>query len=114
MATMSASTKAATMTKGARVSISSARFGLQHLRALAVEIGPHPWMAGLKKFMHGPDRDDLAIRQRRNAVANGVEAGEIMGHHEYRHPQRFLQGPDQRIEIARRDRGQSRGRLIEN
>lgn len=46
----------------------STRFWLQHLRALAVKIGPHPRMLGLKKFAHRSDGDDLAIRQRRHAV----------------------------------------------
>src|SRR5487761_2284444 len=110
---MVASTKAPTTTKGARVSISLARFGLQHLGALAVKIGPHPGMLGLKKFMHRSDGDDLAVGQRRNAITLGIHAGEIMGHHEHRQAQRSLQGLDQRVEIAGSDRIKARGRLGE-
>src|SRR5258708_1070599 len=101
------------MTKGARVSISSARFGLQHLGTLAVEIGPYPGMLGLKQFAHRSDGDDLAVRQRRDAVADGIQAGEVMGDHEHRQPQCFLQCLDQDIEFARRNGIQTRGRLVE-
>src|SRR6266436_8130700 len=78
---MAASTKAPTTTKGARVSILT-RLWLQHLGALAVKIGPHPGMLGLKQLAHRSDGDDLAVRQGRDAIADGIEAGEVMGDHE--------------------------------
>ena len=62
----------------------SARFRLQHLGALAVKIGPHPGMLGSKQFAHRSDRDDLAVRERGDAVADGIQAGEIVGDHEHR------------------------------
>src|SRR5258707_1394421 len=108
---MAASTKAPTTTKGARVSISLARFELQHQGALAVKIGPHPGMLGLKQFAHRPDRHYLAVSKGRHAVANGVEAGEVMGDHEHRQPQRFLQRLDQHVEIARGYRVEPRSRF---
>ena len=83
---------------------SLARFGLQHLGALAVEIGPHPGMLGLKQFAHRSDGDDLAVRERRDAIADGVQAGEVVGDHEHRQPERLLQCLDQGVEIAGRDR----------
>ena len=76
-----------------------------------MKIGPHPGMLGLKQFAHRSDRDDLAVRECCDAVADGIQAGEIMGDHEHRQPQRFLQCLDQDIEIARRDRVQTRCRL---
>ena len=70
-------------------------------------------MLGLQQFAHRADGDDLAVGQRRDAVADGIEARKIMGDHEHRQPQRLLQGLDQRVEIAGGDRIQTRGRLVE-
>src|SRR6185503_19496350 len=110
---MAASTKAPTTTNGARVSISLARFRLQHLGTLAMKIGPYPGMLGLKQFAHRSDGDDLAVGQRSDAVADGIEAGEVMGDHEHREPQRLLQCLDQGVEIAGGNRIQPRSRLVE-
>src|SRR5271170_4942394 len=51
---------------------------------------------------HGdrPHRDHLAVGEDRDAVAHGVEAVEIMGHHEDGQAEGLLQGPDQRPEIS--------------
>jgi len=67
----------------------------------------------LKQLAHRSDGDDLAVRQCRDAVADGIQAGEVVGDHEHRQPQSFLQCLDQRIEIARRNRVQARGWLVE-
>ena len=58
-----------------------ARLRLQHLGALAVKIGPDPGVLGVKQFAHRSDGHDLAISQRRDAVADGIEACQIMRHH---------------------------------
>jgi hypothetical protein len=70
-------------------------------------------MLGLKQFAHRSDGDDLAVGQRCDAVADGIEAGEVMGDHEDRQAQRLLQCLDQGVEIAGGDRIQPRGRLVE-
>src|ERR1700730_17818522 len=101
---IAASTKAPTTRKGARVSIFLARLWLQHLGALAVEIGPYPGMLGLTQLAPRSDGGALSVRQRRDAIADGIEARKVMGDHEYGQPQRFLQGLDQGVEIAGRDR----------
>jgi hypothetical protein len=36
-------------------------------------------MLGLKQIAHRSDGDDLAVRQRRDAVADGIQAGEVSG-----------------------------------
>ena len=69
-----------------------------------MKIGPHPGMLGLKQVAHRSDGDDLAVGQRRDAIADGIQAGEVMGDHEHRQPQRFLQCLDQGVEIACGDR----------
>ncbi len=48
-------------------------------------------MLGLKqRALHRPDRHDLAVRQHRNAVADGVEGvREIVRDHEYGQPERL-------------------------
>ena len=66
-----------------------------------MKIGPHPGMRRLKQFAHRSDGDDLAVRQCRDAVADGIQAGEIVRDHEHRQSQCFLQCLDQHIEIAR-------------
>src|SRR5438445_365952 len=45
-------------------------------------------MLGLKQVAHRSDGDDLAVRQRRDAITDGVEAGKVVGDHEHRQPQR--------------------------
>jgi hypothetical protein len=70
-------------------------------------------MIALKQVAHRPDRDNLAVGQRGDAIADRVETGEIMGDHEHGQTERLLQRLDQRIEIAGRDRVQPRGRLVE-
>ena len=65
---------------------------------------------------HGRDRtldDDLAVGEHCDAVANGVEAVEIVGDHQHREAERLLQCLDQRIEFARCDGIQPRCRLVE-
>ena len=61
-------------------------------------------MFGSKQLAHRPDGDDLAVGERGNPVADGIEAGEIMGDHEHREPQGLLQGLYQGVEIAGGDR----------
>jgi len=67
----------------------------------------------LQQFTHRPDRDDLAVGQRRHAVADRIEAGEVVGDHEHGQSQRLLQRLDQGVEIAGGDRIEPRGRLVE-
>ncbi len=48
-----------------------------------------------------------------DAVADGVEAVEVVGDHEDGEPERLLQRADEIVEIAGRDRIEPGGRLIE-
>ena len=61
----------------------------------------------------GPDRHHLAVGQRGDAVADRVQAVEVVGDHEHGEPERLLQRPDQRVEVAGGDRIEARGRLVE-
>ena len=61
----------------------------------------------------GPDRDHPPLPQHRDAVADRVEAVEIVGDHEDGEAERVLQGGDQIVELARADRVEARGRLVE-
>src|SRR5690242_8287859 len=104
---MAASTKAPTMMKGARVSMmvpSQSGVEVEHLRTRAVEISPHPGMIGLEDIGQRPERRDPAVGERRDAVADGGQRIEVMRDHEDGEAQRALQRPDQRVELARRDR----------
>ena len=62
---------------------------------------------------HRADRNDLAVCQRGNAVADRAQAFQIMRHHEHGETKRLLQGADQFVEVAGRDRIKSRGGLIQ-
>src|ERR1700730_15242636 len=112
-APIAARTKAPTLIKGARVSIVSTRFWLQHQGALAMEVRLDPWVIGTKQLAHRPDRNEFAGSERRDAVANGIQAGKIMGDHEDCQSEGFLQRFDQIVEVPRRDGIQSRRRLSE-
>src|SRR5258708_22429694 len=112
---MAARTKAPTMIKGARVSMSLTLilFWLQHLEALAVEIGFDPRMVGTKQIVHWTNGDDSALAERGDAVANNIQAGEIVRDHERRQTKRLVQRLDKGIEVARGDRVQTGRRLVE-
>ncbi len=87
---------------------------MKHLRARAVEIGPHPGMLGLQHGSRiGPSRGDLAVGQRATRSQTVVSAGEIVGDHEHGEAKRPLQRPDQRVEFAGGDRIEAGGRLIQ-
>src|ERR1700730_17431364 len=58
--------------------LSSIRFWLQHQGALAMKIGLDPRVLRTKQLGHRPDGNDLAVGQCRDAIANGVQAGEIV------------------------------------
>src|SRR5260370_6180340 len=112
---MAARTKARTMIKGARVSMSLTLilFWLQHLEALAVEIGFDPRMLGTKQIVHCTNGDDFALAERGDAIANNIQTGEIVRDHEYRQPKRLVQLLDNGVEVARGDRVQTSRRLLE-
>src|ERR1700730_12363827 len=112
-APIAARTKAPTMIKGARVSMISTRFWLQHQGALSVKVRLDPWMIGMKQFAHRTDRNDLAVGQCCNAIANRVQAGQVMGHHEDGQPKGLLQCPDQIVEVARCEGIKPGGRFVE-
>src|SRR3984957_9582315 len=81
--------------------------------AFAAEVRFQPGMLGCE---HGFDRtgsDDAAFGQHRDAVANRVQAVEIVGHHEDAQAQRALQGADQCVELGGADRIEARSRLVE-
>ena len=72
-----------------------------------------PWVIGMKQFAHRADRNDFAVGKRGDAIANGIQAGEIVCHHEDGQSECLLECPDQIIEVPRRDWVQSRCRLVE-
>jgi hypothetical protein len=78
-----------------------------------VEIGFDPRMLGTKQIVHWTNGDDFALAERGDAVANNVQAGEIVRDHEYRQPKRLVQRLDKGIEVARGDRVQTGRRLVE-
>ena len=80
---------------------------------LTAEISLHPRMFASEHRFDRAFGDDLAVGERRDAVADIVQAVEIVRHHEDGKPQGLLQGPDQGIEIAGGDRIEARGRLVE-
>ena len=77
-----------------------------------MEVRLDPWMFGTKQFAHRTDRNDFAVGERCNAIANSIQAGKVMGDHEDRQPERLLQRSDQIIEVAGRDRVQPGCRLV--
>ena len=65
---------------------------------------------------HGRHRSfshHLAVGKRRDAVADGIEAVEIVGDHEDGEAKGLLQSSDQRVEVLSRDRVKAGSRLIE-
>ena len=82
-------------------------------RAPTAEIGSDPRMLGGSDRLHRSLSHDLAVGQRRNAVAGGIQAVEVVGDHEYGDAERMLQRADEHVEGARRDRVEARGRLVE-
>src|SRR5690242_10908430 len=52
-------------------------------RALSTKIRLHPRMLGCEHDRDRSRRDHLAVRQHRDAVAHGVQAVEIVRHHEH-------------------------------
>src|SRR3984885_6482474 len=113
MAPIAASTKVPTMIKGARVSIVSARFWLQHQGAFAVEVGLDPGVIGTKQLSHYADRNDFAVGECRDPITNRVQTGKVVGHHKDGQSERFLQRPDQVVKVARRNGIEPRCRLVE-
>src|SRR5258708_27441398 len=57
--------------------------------------------------------NDFAVPQNCNAVTSGIKAVQIMGYHENGQAQSALQGSHQLVKVARPDRIEARGRLIE-
>jgi hypothetical protein len=55
-----------------------------------MEVSLHPWVIGKKQLGHRPDGNDFSVSKRRDAIADGIQAGEVMANHEDRQPQRFL------------------------
>src|ERR1700738_5452495 len=101
------------MIKGARVSIVSTRLWLQHQGALAMEVRLDPWVIGMEQLAHRTDRNDFAVSERGDAVADGIQAGKIMGDHEDGQSECFLECLDQIVEVARRYGIQPRCGLVE-
>ena len=67
----------------------------------------------MKHLVHRSDGDDLTGCQRRDAIADGVQAVEVVRHHEHCQAERLLQCLDQRIEFGGSDRVKARRRLVE-
>src|ERR1700690_3210516 len=81
--------------------------------ALAVKIGLDPRIFGTQQLRDGSDRDHPPLPQYGDAIADGVEAVEIVGDHENGEAKRVLQGGDEIVELARPDRVEAGGRLVE-
>ena len=69
-------------------------------------------MIRLDHFGERADRDDLSVCERGNPIALDFQAIEIVCNHKYCEIERLLQGLDQRIEVAGRNRVQPRRRLV--
>ena len=70
-------------------------------------------MVQREQFVDRPDRDDLAVGEHRNPVADRVERIEIVRDQEYRQPQGTLERQRQFVERRRPDRVEPGGRLVE-
>ena len=57
--------------------------------------------------------DDFTVRQGGDPIADGVQAVQIVGHHENSEAERLLQCRNQCVEIAGRDRVESGRRFIQ-
>jgi hypothetical protein len=81
--------------------------------AFAAEVGFEPRMLGRE---HGLDRaggDHAALRQHGDAIADRVQAVEVMGDHEHAQSQRALQRADQFVELGGADRIEAGRRFVE-
>src|SRR5215472_4504129 len=85
----------------------------QHRTALSLEVGLHPGMIAFEHGFNGSFGYDLAVGQRGDAVARVVETLQIVRHHEHCQTQRLLQGADQLVEVAGRDRVEAGSGLVE-
>ncbi|MEA2909378.1 MAG: hypothetical protein QOJ15_1459 [Bradyrhizobium sp.] len=47
-----------------------------------MEVRLDPWVIGTEQLAHRADCNDFAVSERGDAVANGIQAGEIVGDHE--------------------------------
>ena len=69
-----------------------------------LEIGLHPRVVRLQHRRNRTHGRYLAVGQDCDAVADAVQALEVVGDHEDGEPQRLLQRSDQAFELASRDR----------
>src|SRR5665213_667102 len=70
--------------------LSSIRLWLHHQGALAMKVGPPPRVIRTKQLGHRPNGNNLAVGQCGDAIADGVQAGEIVRDHEDRQPERVM------------------------
>ncbi len=64
-------------------------------------------------FRHGSDNDNMFIAEYSDAVADGVQAAEVMGHHEYGDAEALLQAAQQFVEGPGADRVETGGGFVE-
>ena len=77
-----------------------------------MEIGAQPGVIGGQHLLDVTGGDDLAVGERGDAVADGIEAVEVVGDHEHRQAERLLQRRDELVEFGRADRIEAGGRLV--
>src|SRR3546814_2670112 len=69
---------------------------------------PDPRMVRPLKFRDWRNLDNFLIRNHGHAVADGIQAVEIMGHHHDSKPQRVAQRPYQLVKFGGGDRVEAR------
>src|SRR6516165_11477484 len=70
-------------------------------------------MLALQHAFNRSHRNDAAIGECGDAIADRVKTVEIVGNYEDGQAQSLLQRPDQPVELSRCDRIEPRGRLVE-
>src|SRR6202030_1330406 len=72
-----------------------------------------PGMLGREHRRHRARGYYLAVCERRDAIADRIQAIQVMRYHENGQAQSLLKGADQVVEIRGPDRVEARGRLVE-
>ena len=78
-----------------------------------VKIGSDPGVLRTDELLDRSHLDDFPVGESGDAIADSVQAVQIMRHHKDGEAERLLQGRNQRVEVAGRDRVKAGGRFIE-
>src|SRR5215472_3685268 len=82
------------------------------LRPRSVKKIVNPWMVGSHQLVDRVN-DDFPVDQQRNAMADGEQCGEIVGHDDDGDPEAAIELADQRVDPARCERVEIGRRLVE-